>query len=105
RCPPALFRRRQLQLSRSTEARRWRRHGDFIPGIRTSAAQSDPDRSLRANVVHGEIAMNPFDATNDADRHAIWDMLIARDSEAFIAQDWSMVQDDFDAENFEGVRC
>ena len=48
---------------------------------------------------------NPFDATTDADRHAIWQALIARDSEAFVAQNWSMVQDDFDADNFEGVRC
>ncbi len=49
--------------------------------------------------------INPFDPTSDADRHAIWQMLLARDSEAFVAQNWSMVQEDFDAENFEGVRC
>jgi hypothetical protein len=49
--------------------------------------------------------MNPFDATRDPDRHAIWQMLVLRDSEAFVAQDWSKVADDFDAENFEGIRC
>jgi hypothetical protein len=45
--------------------------------------------------------INPF----DGDRHAIWEMLVARDSEAFVAQDWSMVEKDFDADNFEGIRC
>ena len=49
--------------------------------------------------------MNPFDATADPDRHAIWQMLMAKDSEAFVRQDWSMVADDFDTESFEGVRC
>ena len=49
--------------------------------------------------------MNPFDPTSDPDRHTIWQMLMARDSEAFVAQDWSMVANDFEAENFEGVRC
>jgi hypothetical protein len=48
---------------------------------------------------------NPFDPAADADRHAIWEMLIARDSEAFVKQDWTMIENDFDAENFEGVRC
>ena len=48
---------------------------------------------------------NPFDPVTDPDRHAIWQMLIARDSEAFIARDWSRVEPDFDAQNFEGVRC
>ena len=49
--------------------------------------------------------MNPFDATTDAERHAIWDRLVRADSEAFIAGDWSMIEDDFDAEQFEGIRC
>jgi hypothetical protein len=48
---------------------------------------------------------NPFDAAADTDRHAIWQMLVARDSEAFVAQDWSMVENDFDEASFEGVRC
>jgi len=45
--------------------------------------------------------VNPF----DGDRQAMWEMLIVRDSEAFVAQDWSMIENDFDADNFEGVRC
>ena len=49
--------------------------------------------------------MNPFDATGDAERHAIWDRLVRADCQAFVAGDWSMIEDDFDAENFEGIRC
>lgn len=45
--------------------------------------------------------INPF--PNDGDRHAIWDMLVARDIKAFIAADWSMVADDFIEENFIGL--
>jgi len=48
---------------------------------------------------------NPFDAANDPDRHAIWQMLVARDSEAFVKGNWSMIADDFDGDNFEGIRC
>ena len=36
---------------------------------------------------------NPFPA-GDADRHALWEMLVRRDIDAFIGQDWSMVEDD-----------
>lgn len=39
---------------------------------------------------------------NDADRAAIWEMLMTRDFEAFAAQDWSMVADDFLADEFLG---
>lgn len=45
---------------------------------------------------------NPFPAT-DADRHAIWTMLVERDTTAFLAQDWSMVAGDFCEEGFTGV--
>jgi hypothetical protein len=48
---------------------------------------------------------NPFDAAVEPDRHAIWQLLIVRDSEAFVAQDWAMIEGSFDAGNFEGVRC
>lgn len=44
---------------------------------------------------------NPF--SGDPDRHAIWEMLVARDIEAFIACDWSMVADDFAADRFVGI--
>src|SRR5688500_3806682 len=48
---------------------------------------------------------NPFDATRDADRHYIWQRLVAADSDAFAAGDWRSIETDFDAEHFEGVRC
>ena len=46
---------------------------------------------------------NPF--ANDADRAAIWDMLMPRDFEAFAAQDWSMVANDFDELRFLGIHA
>ena len=49
--------------------------------------------------------MNPFDPQRDPDRHYIWQRQIVADSEAFIAGDWSMIENDFDAEHFEGIRC
>lgn len=45
---------------------------------------------------------NPFAAT-DADRHSIWEMLVARDIAAFLAADWSMVEDDFVLGEFVGI--
>ncbi len=44
---------------------------------------------------------NPF--ADDADRHAIWSMLVERDIEAFVAADWSKVEDDFIADGFYGL--
>lgn len=49
-----------------------------------------------------ERSMNPF-LTSDADRAQIWEMLVARDSEAFAQCDWSRVAGDFDAACFEGL--
>ncbi len=37
---------------------------------------------------------NPF-TPNDPDRFAIWEMLVARDIEAFVAADWDQVANDF----------
>ena len=45
---------------------------------------------------------NPFPQT-DADRSAIWEMLVQRDIDAFVTTDWSAVADDFITENFTGV--
>ena len=45
---------------------------------------------------------NPFDPA-DAAQHAIWDMLVPRDIDAFLAADWSMVAEDFVAEGFVGI--
>lgn len=45
---------------------------------------------------------NPFPAGDD-DRRAIWDMLVPRDIDAFVAADWSMVAGDFIETNFTGM--
>ncbi len=45
---------------------------------------------------------NPFLAS-DKDRASIWEMLIARDIRAFIAEDWPMVEGDFIKESFMGI--
>lgn len=47
---------------------------------------------------------NPFPDA-DPDRHALWEMLVRRDIDAFMAKDWSMVEDDFIAENFFGMHA
>jgi hypothetical protein len=49
--------------------------------------------------------MNPFDRQTDPERHEIWQRLVAVDCEAFAIGDWSMIENDFDTEAFEGVRC
>lgn len=46
--------------------------------------------------------LNPFSST-DAARHAIWEMLVPRDIDAFLAADWSMVAGDFVEEGFIGI--
>jgi hypothetical protein len=45
--------------------------------------------------------INPF--PNDPDRKALWDMLVLRDIEAFLAGDWSLVESDFIADGFFGL--
>ena len=47
--------------------------------------------------------VNPF--PDDADRRAIWRMLVERDIDAFLARDWSMVEGDFVAEGFFGLHA
>lgn len=47
------------------------------------------------------LSQNPF--PNDPDRSAIWTMLVPRDIEAYVKADWSMVEDDFVANDFFGV--
>lgn len=49
--------------------------------------------------------MNAFNRQTDPDRHGTWQRLVAVDSEAFAVGDWSMIEDDFDTVDFEGVRC
>ncbi len=45
---------------------------------------------------------NPFPATDEA-RHAIWEMLVPRDIDAFLAADWAMVAHDFVEDGFIGI--
>ncbi len=45
---------------------------------------------------------NPFPSSDTA-RHAIWEMLVPRDIDAFLAADWSMVEDDFIADGFMAI--
>jgi hypothetical protein len=49
--------------------------------------------------------MNPFDRQIEPDRHEIWRRLVLADCEAFAIGDWSLIENDFDADVFEGVRC
>jgi hypothetical protein len=44
---------------------------------------------------------NPF--ASDPDRSALWDMLVARDIDAFLRRDWQAVRGDFIAEGFFGI--
>ena len=47
---------------------------------------------------------NPF-PTTDPDRHAIWEMLVANDTQAFAAQNWNQVADDFAEAGFTGINA
>src|SRR3954454_5782009 len=49
--------------------------------------------------------MNPFDRRGEPDRYQIWQRLVVADCEAFATSNWSMIERDFDAEVFEGIRC
>lgn len=48
--------------------------------------------------------INPF-SEEDEDRHAIWEMLMRRDFEAFVVGDWSIVGNDFWEDAFVGVNA
>lgn len=48
------------------------------------------------------VEMNPFTST-DVDRHAIWEILVRGDFEAFVAGKWSMIASDFWEEGFCGI--
>ena len=49
-----------------------------------------------------EATRNPF-TISDPDRREIWEILMLRDFEAFVAADWSMVEGDFWREGFCGI--
>lgn len=48
--------------------------------------------------------VNPFPAA-DAPRRAIWEMLVPRDIDAFLAADWGPIADDFVEANFTGLNA
>lgn len=47
--------------------------------------------------------INPF--AGDKDREQIWEMLVRRDIEAFVGQNWALVADDFDEARFLGIHA
>lgn len=49
----------------------------------------------------GATRLNPF--PQDPDRKEIWDILVRRDIEAFLNQEWSLCSNDFYAEDFWGL--
>ena len=49
--------------------------------------------------------MNPFDQDKEKDKAQLWDMLVERDSLAFVNQDWDLVKNDFVAEHFMGIHA
>jgi hypothetical protein len=56
--------------------------------------------------IHGAIVRDPFRnpfPSSDTARHAIWQMLVERDIDAFLAADWSKVAGDFVEEGFIGI--
>jgi hypothetical protein len=50
-----------------------------------------------------EGAVNPFVA--DKDREQIWEMLVRRDIQAFVTENWQLVADDFDEPRFLGIHA
>jgi len=46
---------------------------------------------------------NPFDSGKESDHYEIWEILIARDSDAFAALDWSICAADFATDRFDGI--
>jgi hypothetical protein len=48
---------------------------------------------------------NPFDSRTHADQHALWQILIARDVKAFVAANWSICENDFAHDRFEGIHA
>ena len=54
-----------------------------------------------ASTVQIDPFANPYNT--DADRCELWEILIARDSDAFAASDWSVCDGDFAHDRFEGI--
>jgi enamine deaminase RidA (YjgF/YER057c/UK114 family) len=45
---------------------------------------------------------NPF-PSNDEDRHYLWELLVYRDINAFVQEDWNLIEENFIEENFMGI--
>ena len=43
---------------------------------------------------------NPYSREKDPDRWELWELIVRRDSEAFVRKDWAMINADYDRENF-----
>jgi hypothetical protein len=56
-----------------------------------------------ANLVGQGTLDNPYDERQEPDHHALWEILIARDSEAFAKCDWSICDNDFARDRFDGI--
>ena len=48
--------------------------------------------------------VNPFNK-KDEDRYYLWEMLVRKDIDAFLKQDWNMVKDDFYERSFIGINA
>jgi hypothetical protein len=46
---------------------------------------------------------NPFDRSAKPDHHELWEILIARDADAFAFENWTICADDFDDGRFDGI--
>ena len=49
--------------------------------------------------------MNPFNPKKEKDKAQLWEMLVDRDSLAFVNQDWDMVKEDFIEAHFMGIHA
>ena len=49
--------------------------------------------------------INPFNEEKENDKAQLWEMLVERDSLAFVNQDWNMVRDDFVQDHFFGIHA
>lgn len=65
--------------------------------------KAESQASLSAPGKLGALYENPFDSATEPNHYEIWEALIARDSDAFAAVDWSICESDFAADRFDGI--
>lgn len=66
-----------------------------------AAAGEAFDASCLDTSVMNSAMMNSF--PHDPDRHELWEMVIHRDIEAFMAKDWNLMKREFIEEGFFGI--